>query len=607
MKTTYQWLREYCDFDLDVEQLAHRLTLSGLEVESIHPVGVDYCLEMEVTTNRPDLLGAIGIAREVAALTGRRIERPPAEFATGKDEVGRLAGVAVRDFDLCPRYTARVIRGVRVGPSPDWLRERLEAIGLRSVNNVVDVTNYVMMECGQPIHAFDFDKLAGPKIIVRCAREGETLASIDGKTQALAPDMLVIADTDRPVAVAGVMGGLDTEVSDATTNVLLESAQFDARSVRRTSRALGLFSDASYRFERGVDPEGVEWASRRAMRLMREVADGEIADGVIDVRLGAFKPTETRVRVSRLRKLLGIDIAAADVRRILESLEFDVRSATGDEFMVVVPSWRSDVYREVDLIEEVARINGFESVPDRTRLPIQVGATSKRERVVRAASQALVGWGFCEVMTNSFCDREAAALISPWTDYEPLELRNPVRRDERFLRRTLLANLLFVKKTNAAHGTERAEIFEISKVYLPRPGEKLPDERTCLAILEEDGWLQLTGVVQALVRAMGIEQGLALERLAGTFFDETCAARLTLDGRPAGVMGLVRKTVAGAVDLASCPCVAELDFDLLVKRANLDKRFQGLPSFPAVERDVAIVVVGRDRTRHTRRRHRHPG
>ncbi len=322
MKLTYNWLRDYCPCELPARGTRPPAQHVRHAVEEIHNLGDDALLVAEITSNRPDLLGILGIAREVSALTGAPLRIPEAGFACGEEKVASASSVEVLDPALCPRYTARLMRGVKIGPSPDWLRRRLEAIGLRCINNVVDVTNYVMFECGQPLHAFDFDKLRGGRIVVRRAAEGETMVSIDGAQCKLNPAMLVIADAERPVAVAGIMGGLDTEISDRTVNVLLESAQFENTQIRRTSRALALASDSSYRFERGVDPVQTEWASRRALHLIQKVAGGTAAEGLLDAWAAPYQPKAVTLRFARMNRVLGAAVAPDIARAILERLGF---------------------------------------------------------------------------------------------------------------------------------------------------------------------------------------------------------------------------------------------------------------------------------------------
>ena len=533
-------------------------------------------------------------------MTGGKLRLPPVDFKCSQEKVDDVASVEVLDPDLCPRYTARVIRNVQVGPSPDWLRRRVEAVGLRSINNVVDVTNYVLFECGQPLHAFDFDKLGGGKIVVRRAHKGETMVSIDETVCKLDPSMLVIADAQRPVAIAGVMGGLSTEVSGGTSNVLLESAHFETTQVRRTSRTLTLPSDSSYRFERGVDPVQVEWASRRAARLIQETAGGAICEGVIDVWAEPYRARTVTLRISRLNKVLGTDIGRDDTRAILEGLGFEPL-LEADKVTVTVPSFRAqDVQREIDLIEEVIRIHGYDKIPENATLPITVGSVSKFERISTLTRSTLAGLGYNEVLTNSFCDEATARLISPWTEDEALLVQNTVRRDENRLRVSLLPGLLAVKRTNLARGTTRSPLFEISRVFLPRAlraagqepsrDDVLPEERHVLAILTDNDLLALKGALAQVLDAAGVSGTVAFGLTKNAFFVDGRCGSITLDGKLLGLIGEGSRSIADRYDLPRKVCMAELDFDLLVKAAEPERTYSRPAAYPAAARDLAVVV-----------------
>ena len=590
MKTTYNWLREYCDVDGAPQEVADMLTMAGLEVEDLSDLGNDWLIEAEVTSNRPDLLGAIGIARELSALTGVPLSAPCAEYRESGAPVEDAASVVVEAPDLCPRYTARLVRNVKVGPSPDWLVRRLEAIGLRPVNNVVDITNFALFESCQPLHAFDFDKLDRGAIVVRRARPGESIVAIDGSEYKLTPDILVIADAHWPVAVAGVMGGLDTEIGERTTTVLLESARFDPANNRATSRALNLASDSSYRFERGVDVVNVEWASRRCAHLMQEICGGEVAPGVIDVWAEPWRPRRVVMRVARMNALLGMDIPAERAAAILDALGVKVVYQDAERIEVEAPSFRPDIEREADLIEEVVRIEGLDKVPVATTLTVAAAARSEAERATEIVSDLMVGAGHYEVLTSSFQDEAASRLVSPWTDAEPLTFNNVVRREENRLRVSLMAEALRVERTNEARGAGGMRTFEISKVYLPCPGVKLPDERAALSIMREDDLLGLKGVVEAVIDALRISGAVEFRALDDPFFEQGMAAEVLLDGARLGVMGQASEQAVSAFDLKTRPFLAELDFDRLVASADFVARHEALPAFPASERDLAVVV-----------------
>jgi len=591
VKATHRWVREYCPHDLSPEEAAERLTLTGIEVEDLTPRGDDAILQMEITANRADLQSVIGIARELSALSGVPLRLPGAAFEESGTPASERVTIRVEAPDLCPRYTARLITGVRVGPSPAWLVERIESIGLRPVNNVVDITNFVLFESGQPLHAFDFDKLSGGRIVVRRAAEGERLVTLDGRECALDPAMLVIADAERPVALAGIMGGLETEISAGTTTLLLESAQFENTQVRRTSRRLGLATDSSYRFERGVDPVGVEWASRRAAALIVQCAGGQVAPGVVDIWQNPFAPVEISLRIQRLHRLLGVEIVSERAAEILEALGFGVRQAKEPGVLAVsVPPFRGDVTREVDLVEEVARIYGYDNIPSRAAQPIRVSLRSQADRVADELRAVLPGLGFFEILSSAFHRREHAGLVSPWTDAAPLGFNNPVRAEENLLRVSLMPGLLEAERLNAARGNPAANFFEIGHVFLPREGQRLPEEKSCLALLHGDGFPAMKGVVETVLELCGIATGIEVRPFDRDFFAPGRSAEVRLAGRRLAVLGERRAQPEAPADGGTGVALAEMDLDALVERARLERVFEPLPVFPASTRDLAVVV-----------------
>jgi phenylalanyl-tRNA synthetase beta chain len=585
MKISYNWLKEYVYFYLSPQELADRLTNVGLVVADIKPVEDDFCLDIEVTSNRPDCLGIIGIAREVASAVGGSLNLPETNFITANTEISKFINIAVEEPILCPRYTARVIRHVTVEPSPEWIQKRLKCIGLRPVNNVVDITNYVMMETGQPLHAFDLDKLAEQKIIVRKARSGEEIVTINGARRALFHDMLVIADGRRPVAIAGVMGGKETEVSESTRNILLECAQFEPRQVRRTSRALGIASDSSYRFERGTDPEGVDHASQRAVRLIKDYAGGEIASGVIDVRSGRYEAKKITLRMERLRKVLGVEIKRDIAIDILKKLQFNILNDIDNFIDVEVPSFRGDVYREIDLIEEIARIYGYNNIPTKVSISVRGSARNKYEIVEDTIRQFLTGLGFYEVKTFSIVDSAPLQSVNLWSDKGGIDIANPLRQEESRLRTSLLPSLINTKRYNMDHGTKQVKIFEIAKVYLA--GNKLPQEKTCLSILADTDFLTVKGIVESLLLNLGIPLTCEWKvfREPRLFLDER-AASIQMDGMTVGYLGEASKEL----EFKTLACFVELDMDLLIQKSNFTRKYQNLPQYPPVFRDLAIIV-----------------
>ncbi|NQT20803.1 MAG: phenylalanine--tRNA ligase subunit beta [Planctomycetes bacterium] len=585
MNVSYNWLKDYCEFDLPVDQLVEMLTIAGSEVEGYEKIADDYCIQLEIKSNRADLLGAIGIAREVAAIVRKPLRMPSVDFQTDPRGVSQWAAVEVQASDLCPRYTARVISGVKVGPSPQWLADRLEVVGLRPINNIVDITNYVLMETGQPLHAFDYDTLAEHKIIVRRAAPGEVITTIDGEERRLTQDNLVIADARRPAAVAGVMGGADTEVGQATTNVLLESAVFDPISVRRTARALGLQTDSSYRFERGVDPVGAEWASRRAVAMIAEICGGKVAEGLIDANTISLEPKKLSLRISQLRRILGIDIPAHDAAEILRLLEFDVLSASDVLIEAAVPTFRAgDVSREIDLVEEVGRIYGFDRVPLESAMTVEVGTVSKFERCERLLRDVLAGCGFNEAISSSFMTPAMAQTVRLWPG-EIVELANPLRAEESAMRPCLMASLLHVKAINRTRYVDRCEMFELGKVFL---GPML--EKATVGIIEEDGFHELKGVVELMLDRFNLTERCAIEPAGLKFFKEGRGVKITSDGQTIGFYGEMAAGVEKKFDLQRPVWMAELDFDAIVELAVLERKSKDVPRYPPVDRDLAIVI-----------------
>lgn len=589
MIVSWDWLQQYVDVPVTLEELCARLTAAGFNHEGTDPVGDDLAIEFEITSNRPDCLGHIGIAREAAVVTGGQFRMPaPAPRESGPP-CRELTSVDVECPDLCPRYIARVIRGVKVGPSPEWMRRRLATCGISSINNIVDITNYVMLEISQPLHAFDYDKLFERRIVVRRARKGEQIVAINQRTYALSPDMCVIADGLRPVAIAGVMGGLETEISETTTNVLIESAQFDPLSVRKTSRALGLSSPSSYRFERGVDPAGVEWASRRCCELILELAGGELAEGYVGLYPELPPRPTIRLRLDQIERILGIQVPRERVVEILRRLDLEVREQEG-AILAVPPTWRADLTREIDLIEEVGRIEGYDRVSENEPIPAACSPLEEGERVTRKIRAALAASGFHEAYTQSFVERRALELVRPWTDEAPLQVNHPSRRQENCLRQSLLPSLLLARRLNESRGNEDLNLYELARVYLPRADQPLPDEPLMLGIVADPPLERTRAALEAVLDWLRTREeprfepanlpGLQAGQTARIFFGETLA----------GVIGMIDQRVVEVLDLRR-PCgVLELRVDVLRERATLVPRFEPFSVYPAISRDFSFIV-----------------
>jgi phenylalanyl-tRNA synthetase beta chain len=589
MKISLNWLSDYVETDLSAEEVAEILSDLGLPYEGIEYLGNDAVIDVEVTTNRGDCLSYIGIARELAAATGRQLKLPEVKLMESGKDVAEFASVEILEPDLCGRYTARIIENVKIGPSPDWLKSRIEAVGLRSVNNVVDVTNYAMMEAGQPPHAFDYVRITDGKIIVRKAVAGERLTSIDGTKCELSTDMLVITDPRGPVAIAGVMGGLDTEVSPTTTTILLEDAFFDPVSVRTTSRRLSLPSEAAFRFERTVDIEMVDWASRRTTQLITMVAGGKIAKGVIDAYPEKPAPKQVSLRLSRLNRLLGIDVPCEEVIRILSALSFRPNLKDG-LVACAVPSWRSDVYREADLIEEVARVYGYNKIPTERKIKIEVVPLDTRLKLLRAIGAYLNGCGFYETISVGFVDDSVAKLFTEQDIKEHLAVTDISRKGANLLRRTLLGSLLGVLKTNLNVGNTPCRIFEIADTFVPT-GKKdaLPVEEAKLALVCDGNLTDLRGVIEGLVET--VDRDAQILFIPASLVWAQAGAQIIVNGRAIGAAGIVSKMVKEKFDFKDLsPAAAEVDFESLLSLHKGAVKVKPIPRFPAIQRDLSIVV-----------------
>ena len=586
MKVSLNWLTDYVDISLSAKDLAAALTRIGLGCEEIIETPSDVVLDLEVTSNRPDCLGHLGVARELAAMTGATFRPPAIGRLKMAGRVQDLAGLEVQAPDLCPRYTARLIRGVKVGPSPSWMVERLEAVGLRGINNIVDVTNYVLMEYSQPLHSFDFDKLTGRKIVVRRAVGGEQIVSIDGTRCTLADAMLVIADQEKPVAVAGIMGGLNTEVAELTVNVLIESAQFDPLSVRKTSRSLGLLTESNYRFERGVDPVGVEQASLRACQLILELAGGELAEGILDCWVNPFTPPVVSMRPARCNALLGIEIPTQRQMEILSRLQLSPRM-DGERIVCTIPPWRGDLTREVDLIEEVIRLHGYDAIPVEGKVTHGIVADSPLHRTVRQVASAAQAAGFDEAATVTFLDATEATLFCP---SPAVCVDSLVRKANNALRPTLLPSLLRTCKTNQDSGNTDVSLFEIAAVFPPGPRGAMSDEHLELGMVTTGELTCLRGALEAVAASLSPVVRLEVEPAAAAGMDSQASGRVLLAGKPVGWLGVVSAEVQDYYGLVQPVAAAAVRIDALAACAEAVRKYQPIARFPGIRRDLSLIV-----------------
>ncbi len=557
-------------------------------------------LEVEVTPNRGDCLSVLGIAHETAAITGEQVTEPPSGYDGNGGAIADSVGIEIIDPALCSRYTCTLVRGVRIGPSPDWLRQRLQDAGHRSINNVVDVTNYVMLEYGQPLHAFDLDEVRDAKVIVRPAGDGERFTSLDGQEHELRAPMLMIADPERSIGLAGVMGGANSEMTDATRNVLLESATFNAINTRRTSNALRLRTDASLRFEKGLNPELAERAVRRATRLILDTAGGEAAQGVYDVFPNRSEPPRIPFSHESLRRVLGVDFPAEQVSGVLASLGFAVEQGTDGAMTVVPPYWRTDVNIEEDVVEEIARIVGYDAVegePLGGRVP---EAIRQPERELREELRdALVAFGLQETIFYTLVSEEDAALPDGTA---PLGTANPMSQEQAYLRTSLRPALLRgAASAMRQHGS--AAMFEVGRTFIPRNGD-LPDEReTAIAVLagprgsllwEQDaeplGFFDAKGVVEGVLARLGLSA--TFERATDSLLHPGRSAAVLVNGEQAGVVGELRPQAVAQYDIpAAQAAFIELDLHHLAPHVPATRSsFAAFSRYPSAVRDLALVL-----------------
>ncbi|WP_322795694.1 phenylalanine--tRNA ligase subunit beta [Tepidiforma sp.] len=576
------------------------------------PVGValadvlgDVILEVSTWANRADLLGMVGFAREVAALTGEVLREPPLTYTESGPAVEELVSVRVEAPDLCRRFTASVIEGLTIGPSPEWIQERLRKAGMRPINNVVDITNYVMLETGQPLHAFDFDLVRGRQIVARRAKEGERLVTLDGVERVLDGEMLVICDGEGPVGIAGVMGGGNSEVHEGTTRVLLEVANFRAGSIRRTSTLLKLRTEASLRFEKGIGPEMALYAQRRALHLFETVCGGRIAKGVVDVYPGKEPPRTVVLDGERLERVLGIAVPPDEVRRILTDLGFAVHHVPPARFSVQVPPWRPDVEIPDDVVEEVGRIYGYDKLPATTLRgtlpPMEENPAMALREQLRDLAAAL---GFQEVITYTLTTREKLALVTDPADTvrrNPLGVVNPVSSQHAFLRTSMRSSVLEVYAANRRQAEGPLRLFEVGYEYLPVEGD-LPYERPVLCGVlggaREGRWavgggdaldfFDAKGVVEAMLRAVGVRGSFVAAEEFGLLPGHT--AKFGVGPEMVGVVGQVHPETAAAFDIEEPVFLFEIWVHDLVRHLPERPAYQPLSRFPAVRLDLAIVV-----------------
>ncbi|MDP2855461.1 MAG: phenylalanine--tRNA ligase subunit beta [Smithellaceae bacterium] len=589
-----------------IMQLPTGLTL-GTPLESALNLG-DTVLDVSITPNRSDCLSMIGMAREVAALTGKKIKMPVIKIKESTEDISSLSSVSIVDADLCPRYSARMIKNVKIGDSPVWMKTRLEAAGLRAINNVVDVTNFVMLEMGQPLHAFDFRFLAEGRIVVRKSKVGEEFISLDEKSRILPENTLLICDGKKPVAIGGIMGGLNSEVKEDTDTIFLESAYFSPSSIRRSSRRLAMPTDAAFRFERGIDPEGVIRALNRAAQLIAELSGGSICKNQLDEYPQKITAVANiPLRLDRICEMIGTPIAAKDVVRILKSLGMTVRQEGKGKYLVTPPTFRVDIEREIDLIEEVVRLYGYDRVP--TTLPavsVTEMAVIPRLDLEERIRQLLIGSGYSEIINYSFTSPASVGYLCLPSDDERrnfVVIKNPLTEEQAVMRTTMAYGLLETLKKNINNASSNLKIFEMGRIFLARKSGDLPEEKNILAGLltgkvSEDLWgskvnvdfYDLKGCLENIFYDLKLDDCRYCAEISEQFLHPGQSCGLYFNETRIGYLGQVHPEVMQKMDIKTTAYLFEINIDILEKQINRRITYREISKFPAVTRDVAFVI-----------------
>lgn len=606
MKTSYNWLKEYVKNLPKPDKLADLLTIHSFEVKGIKKVANDYVLDIDILPNRAhDCLSHIGIAREYAALTGNKLQPPTSKFQESKEKTKNFVKVEVKDNEACPRYTARLISNIKVGSSPRWLQERLKVLGQKPINNIVDATNYVMFETGQPLHVFNYDKVEGKKIIVRKAKKGEKITTLDGETCQLDETVLVIADGKSPLALAGVRGGKKAEITNRTKTIVLESANFDIHAVRATSRKTGIRTESSMRFEYSLDPNLASHAINRVAGLIQKVAEGEIAEGIIDVYPKKIFPQKIKLNLDKVENILGIKVSKQEVIKYLESLGFEVENS----LKVTVPTFRRDIKIEEDLIEEVARLIGYNKIP--AKAPLGLLGITKLDEILSITTKIkniFEGLGFIEIYNFSFIGEDDFKKLGV-SQEGYFELENPLSLDLKYLRKDLLINLLKNVKDNLKISTNEQgiKIFELGKVY--REEKKKPKEEKMLAGLisvqkekiKGEKFYELKGVIDSLLNKSGITDHwyddfqATPEWTDEVFWQKTGTAEIKVGDEEIGFVGEISPKILAKLNIKAIVVGFNLNFEKILKLAQEELIYQPPSPYPAAVRDLAILVNRGDR------------
>ncbi len=599
MKISIDWLKDYVDVDLSASQLIERLNSIGLLVDEWEEDGEDTILELETYANRPDTLGHLGVARELAAALGIALKKTEGEIEEIEEPVSDHFDIQVLDEDLCSRYCGMLLTGIKVGPSPEWLQQRMRSMGLKPINNVVDVTNFVLFATAQPIHAFDVAKLEGRKIVVRRAKRGEHLITLEGEDVSLSQDMLVIADEKKPVALAGIIGGQESAVTEATTDVLIESAYFDPVSVRQTWKKAGVQTDASYRFERGADLSFPPVAARLAASLLTQMG-GRAYQGMLDIFPKSRRLRTVVLRLHRIEELLGVEVAEDFVVRTLTSLDFGVAPQQPGIWQVTVPSFRVDIEREADLIEEIARFFGYENIPSQLPPMETSDLVFDKKRDLEDNLRSLIfHYGFDEVVNYSFFDPAKQDLFR--LDSQPVAIRNPISSRAALLRPTLLDGLLQTVAWNRNRGAQGVHVFELGKVFSRNDNNNREQQKLGVVTwgireifhwqghTEKTDFFLLKGVCESLMRHQGYES-IVFKNQSHVFFQTDHALAIYIKGAHVGVLGQVKPETCAEYDIKEPVWAVEIDLDVLFDIQTQAFHFTPVIKFPSMIRDVSFLV-----------------
>ncbi len=594
MLVSWEWLSDYVDIGISHEDMAMRWALTGLNHEGTVMVDGVPVIDLEITSNRGDCLGHIGIAREASVLLQSELRFPSPQLKTADELASKTLIIENQFVEACPRYIGRLIRGVKIGPSPLWLQKRLIAIGVKPINNVVDATNYVMFECGQPLHAFDFANIRGGKIIVRPAHDKENFVAIDHRTYQLDPQMVVIADAERAVALGGVMGGVESEVSDSTVDILLEAAEFMPLSIRRTARKLKLHSPSSYRYERRIDQANMDWASRRCCEIILETAGGQLMSGSVDTGERLPERTPILLRENKIASVLGIDVPWERSLEILVHLGCQVSGSTSDaDARVIAPSYRADLTREIDLIEEIARIHGYEQIPEDAAVPLVSSTKRPKDIVMETVRRVVCATGFDETMTPSLIGKTSTSVISPWTKEDAMSTLIPLLEGASHLRRSLIPSLIAARLYNQSQTNRDSQLFETANIYLPQKSG-LPGQQFNLGVIGLSDIRTVAGTFEEILhRVCGhdfLQSKLSKSLVSWNYLAPQSGIVWQVEGETIAWVGQLNRSIVDSLKLDSAAAVGEMNLDMLLEHARLVPQLQPIVPFPTVERDLNLIL-----------------